>query len=495
MSEGIGSKSHLTFTDETFRDGPQSVWANRMRTASMLDVAPLVDECGFDRINLISGSAFETAIVYMYEDPWERLHLLRSRIRKTDTIILVRGRNLFGWKRYSDDTVELFMRTLKEIGIDWVLIFDALNDVSNIEFHVRCAKRLGLKVLGFVTYAISPVHTPEHFVEKSREFLACGADGVVFGDASGLLTPQTVQRNLSTLRRELAGKRLEFSGHDATGLSRQCYREALKIGVDGVFTAARPVAYGESIPATLDVVSIGNELGRKTRLVADALERVDDHFLWVAYQEGKPLGRSVVYSESDFQTFAHHQVPGGMMSHLVSQLKNLKLIDKLPAVLEETGRVRAEMGYPVMVTPFSQLVTVQATFNVLEGKRYNTIPEELRLYMRGYYGRSPGSIDQNILDRVTGGEDRVDATEVFGREMIPEFVRENGPASSNEDLLLRMFNSRATVDKYRANLKSITKGDVPSPLVGLIQELTKRCGVSKVRVSKGPLTFEQSMAN
>lgn len=495
MSEGIGSKPHLTVTDETFRDGPQSVWANRMRTASMLDAAPLVDECGFDRINLISGSAFETAVVYMYEDPWERLHLLRSRIKKTDTIILVRGRNLFGWKRYSDDTVELFMRTLKEIGIDWVLIFDALNDVRNIEFHVRCAKRLGLKVLGFVTYAISPVHTPEHFVEKSREFLACGADGVVFGDASGLLTPQTVQKNLATLRRELPGKHLEFSGHDATGLSRQCYREAIKVGVDGVYTAARPVAYGESIPATQDIVSIGNELGRSMRLSADALERVDDHFLWVAYQEGKPLSRSVAYSEAAFQTFAHHQVPGGMMSHLVSQLKNLKLIDKLPAVLEETGRVRAEMGYPVMVTPFSQLVTVQATFNVLEGKRYNTIPEELRLYMRGYYGRSPGPIDQNILDRVTGGEDRVDATEVFGREMIPEFVRENGPAASNEDLLLRMFNSRATVDKYRANLKSVTKGDVPSPLVGLMQELAKRPGVSRVRVSKGPLTFEQSMAN
>lgn len=495
MNENLDSMSHLTFTDETFRDGPQSVWANRMRTASMLDAAPLVDACGFDRINLISGSAFETAVVYLYEDPWERLHLLRSRIKKTDTIILVRGRNLFGWKRYSDDTVELFMHTLKQIGIDWVLIFDALNDVKNIEFHVRCAKRLGLGVLGFVTYSISPVHTPEHFVEKSREFLACGADGIVFGDASGLLTPQTVQENLATLRRELTGTRLEFSGHDATGLSRQCYREALKIGVDGVFTAARPVAYGESIPATLDVVSMGNALGRKTRLAADALERVDDHFLWVAYQEGKPLSRSVVHRESDFQTFAHHQVPGGMRSHLVSQLKNLNLIDKLPAVLEETGRVRGEMGYPVMVTPFSQLVTVQATFNVLEGKRYHTVPEELRLYMRGHYGRPPGAIDQNILDRVVGGEDRIDATAVFGCEMISEFVRENGPAASNEDLLLRMFNSRATVDKYRANRKSVSQGDVPSPLVGLMQELAKRPGVSKVRVSKGPLTFEQGMAN
>lgn len=486
--------SHLTFTDETFRDGPQSVWANRMRTASMLDAAPIVDACGFDRINLLSGSAFETAIVYLYEDQWERLHLLKDRIRKTDTIILVRGRNLFGWKRYSDDVVECFMRTLKQIGVDWVLIFDALNDVRNIEFHVRCAKKLGLGVLGFVTYAISPVHTPEHFVEKGREFFACGADGIVFGDASGLLTPETAKENLSLLRKEFAGKRLEFSGHDATGLSRQCYDEALKAGVDGVFTAARPVAYGESIPATLDVVALCRDRGIESGLDDGMLDRLDDYFLWVAYQEGKPFSRRIDYDEDSFRTFAHHQVPGGMMSHLVSQLKNLNLIDKLPAVLEETGRVRAEMGFPVMVTPFSQLVTVQATFNVLEGKRYNTVPEELRLYMRGHYGRPPGAIDQNILDRVTGGQDRIDPTEVFGREMIPEFIRENGPVSSDEDMLLRMFNSRAAVEKYRANLRRVDRGDVPSPLVGLMQELTRRSDVSKVRVSRGALAFEQSMA-
>lgn len=484
--------SHLTITDETFRDGPQSVWANRMRTASMLDAAPLVDACGFDRINLISGSAFETAIVYLYEDPWQRLHALRSRIRSTDTIILVRGRNLFGWKRYSDDVVELFMKTLKEIGIDWVLIFDALNDVRNIEFHVRCAKRLGLGVLGFVTYAISPVHTSAHFAEKARDFLACGADGVVFGDASGLLTPETARENLSVLRQEVGSKRLEFSGHDATGLSLQCYGEALKAGVDGVFTVARPLAYGESIPATADILSAARALGIDTKVDAAALDRVDDYFLWVAYQEGKPFSRSVSPSESRFRAFAHHQVPGGMMSHLVSQLKNLNLLDKLPVVLEETGRVRAEMGYPVMVTPFSQLVTVQATFNVLEGKRYHTVPEELRLYMRGHYGRPPGQIDQNILDKVVGGEEIVDATEVFAQEMIPEFIRENGPASS-EDTLLRLFNSRATVDKYLTHRRSVTEGDVPSPLVGLMQEISRRPGISRVRITKGPLTLEQAM--
>lgn len=484
--------SHLAITDETFRDGPQSVWANRMRTASMLDSAPMVDACGFDRINLISGSAFETAIVYLYEDPWERLHALRKRIKNTDTIILVRGRNLFGWKRYSDDVVELFMKTLKEIGVDWVLIFDALNDVRNIEFHARCAKRLGLGVLGFVTYAISPVHTPAHFAEKARDFLACGADGVVFGDASGLLTPETARENLSVLRQEVGDKRLEFSGHDATGLALPCYREALKAGVDGVFTTSRPVAYGESIPATADILSVAKQLGIDTRIDRDALDRVDDYFLWVAYQEGKPFSRSVSPSESRFRTFAHHQVPGGMMSHLVSQLKNLKLLDRLPAVLEETGRVRAEMGYPVMVTPFSQLVTVQATFNVLEGKRYHTVPEELRLYMRGHYGRPPGRIDQNILDKVVGGEETVDATAVFAHEMIPDFIRENGPASA-EDILLRLFNSRATVDKYLAHRRSATEGDVPSPLVGLMQEISRRPGISRVRITKGPLTVEQAM--
>lgn len=487
------AKPRLKFTDETFRDGPQSVWANRMRTASMLDSAPILDECGFDRINLISGSAFETAIVYLYEDPWERLHQLRKRIKKTDTIILVRGRNLFGWKRYSDDVVELFMQRLKQIGIDWVLIFDALNDVSNVAFHVRCAKKLGMGVLGYVTYSISPAHTPEHFVQKSREFIDCGADGIVFGDASGLLTPETARDNMVALRQAFPETIMEFSGHDATGLSSLCYKEAIDAGIDGVYSAARPLAYGESIPATLDLMAMADQCGRQTGLNEETLRRIDDYFLWVAYQEGKPFSRKVTPNAKNFRSFAHHQVPGGMMSHLMSQLKDLKLIDRLDEVLEETGRVREEMGYPVMVTPFSQLVTVQATFNVLEGKRYHTVPEELRLYMRGHYGQSPGQIDQNILDRVVGNEDRIDSAAVFGREMVPEFVAENGPFASDEDLLLELFNSKVVVQKYRANQKPVSRGDVPSPLHGLVQEIAKRPGLSRIAVSKGSLHLEQSI--
>jgi pyruvate/oxaloacetate carboxyltransferase len=464
-----------------------------MRTASMLDAAPILDECGFDRINLISGSAFETAVVYLFEDPWERLHLLRKRIKKTDTIILIRGRNLFGWKRYSDDVVDLFMRTLKNIGIDWVLIFDALNDVQNVEFHVRCAKKLGMGVLGYVTYSLSPAHRPEHFVEKSREFMACGADGIVFGDASGLLTAETARENFSALRKALPNTLLEFSGHDATGLSTQCYQAALDSGIDGFYSVARPVAYGESLPATRDLDAMGRRSGFSTRLDDERLRRIDDHFLWVAYQEGRSFNRSVTPDAENFRLFAHHQVPGGMMSHLVSQLKALNLIDRLPEVLEETGRVREEMGFPVMVTPFSQLVTVQATFNVLEGKRYHTVPEELRLYMRGHYGRAPGQIDQNILDLVVGNEDTVDSTAVFGREMVPEFIAENGPFASEEDLLLELFNSKIVVQKYRANCKPVLGGDVPSPLTGLVQEMAKHSDVSRISMNSGSISYSQHM--
>lgn len=486
-----GAPSQLRFTDETFRDGPQSVWANRMRTASMLDAAPILDDCGFDRINLISGSAFETAVVYLQEDPWERMRLLRKRIKKTDTVILVRGRNLFGWKRYSDDVVACFMRTLKRIGIDWVLIFDALNDVRNIEFHVRCAKELGMGALGYVTYAISPVHTPEHFVEKSREFLDCGADGIVFGDASGLLTPETARANFAALREALPDAVLEFSGHDATGHSLHCYQEAISAGIDGVYSASRPLAYGESIPATADLVATAAHGNRSTCLDLERIRRVDDYFLWIAHQENRPFCRYVVPNDDDFRFFAHHQVPGGMRSHLESQLSGLKLLDRLSEVLEEAGRIREEMGYPVMVTPFSQLVTVQATFNVLEGKRYNTVPEELRLYMRGYYGESPGAIDQNILDRVVGNDGRLDPTAVFGREMLTDYAKENGPFASDEDILLEMFNSKTSVAKYKANRKSVDRSDVPSPLAGLIEGIAERPAVRRVRIDQGALHLEQ----
>lgn len=475
--------SEVLITDESFRDGPQSVWKSRMRTLEMTGIATKVDSVGYHKVNLISAANFESAVHYLCEDPWERIRRLQALLVKTPTSLLVRGRNLFGWRRYSDDVVDRFISVLKVLGFEWMMVFDALNDMTMIERHIQTARQLNLKTIGMIAYSRSPVHTFEYYRQRAEELASFGVDAIQMADASGLLMPEEAKQFVRAGRAGLGGKpiQLEFAGHDSTGQALACYETVIKDGIDVISTVAGPLAYGESLPAILDVHDIARHEGRNANLNLANLEAVDDYFAWVAHEQGQPLQRHVTYNKDDYERYAKHQIPGGMMSHLVGQLSDLGLAERLPEVLEEAGLVRAELGYPVMVTPFSQLVAVQALMNILEKERYRTVPQELRLYVQGYYGKSPGNLDAEMQDRVAGEQPRLDPTEIFGKAMLSAFIKENGPFSSDEDMLTALFLSRSMFEAYEMRKMQAIGNEVPTPVQALAQELCKSGAIQEVQ--------------
>ncbi len=483
------------FEDETFRTGPQSLWATRMRTETMLGIAPTVDRAQFAKICVTSAAAFETAVMYLFEDPWERLHLLRRAMPRTPLNFFIRSRNLMGWQMFPNDVVELFLKCIQRTGIEWVEVFDGLNDLSIIEFHFRVAKKLGLKSTGLLSYNESPVHTDEYFAEKARELVRFGVDVVNLSDPCGVLLPERLTTLVQTVRKALEGKaKLAFFAHSSTGVSGECYIEAMKQGVDSVKTVSLPLAYGYSLPAAIDMLHLARQEGIRVRVDEKSIREIDDYFYWSAYEEKKPLGRPVPFDLDKYKSFAAHQIPGGMMSNLENQLSELGLLHKMPEVLEEAAIVRQELGYPVMVTPFSQLVGVQAVFNVVEGERYRTVPQELRLYVRGAHGQPAAPIEPNVKDRILAGGDSkpIDPSESFEEPFLSKVRAEQGPFKSDEELLLAIFNSQETMEKFYQNRKTIQfQPVVKKPLVALISELAKRRDIKMVNIEKGSLRVKQ----
>jgi oxaloacetate decarboxylase (Na+ extruding) subunit alpha len=480
--------------DETLRDGPQSLWATRMRTESMLGATDWINRAGFRKVCVTSGAAFETAVRFLRDDPWERLRLLHRYMPDASIEILIRSRNLFGWALYPDEVVEVLFRCLQDVGTEWVKVFDGLNDFRNITPHFRIAKELGLKASGLLTFSLSPAHTDDYFAGKVRELIALDVDSIIFADASGLLTTDRARSVLAALNSANNGAvPIEFYVHDCIGMARDVYREALAAGVDTVATASEPLANGESLPATLDVIAIADEMGIDTGVDADAVRGLDDYFHWVAYEEGRPIQAPAEFDPEAYKFLAGHQIPGGMMSNFRDQLTEIGLIHRIDEVLEEAARVRAEIGYPVMVTPFSQFVGVQAVFNVIEEERYKTIPNELVLYVQGHYGEPPGPIDGNVRDRVMGSRpaEPIGAAAEVGAGFLADFKRQNGPFASDEEMLLHLFYGRAQVEALGRE-KSIFDGrpTVDAPLMALVKRLSKDGSLKSFKLEKGPLKLD-----
>ncbi|WP_342723536.1 pyruvate carboxylase subunit B [Bradyrhizobium sp. B097] len=486
--------------DETLRDGPQSLWATRMSTGSMLGATDTIGGSGFRKVCVTSGAAFETAVKFLAENPWDRLRLLQTYMPNMSLDVLVRSRNLFGWSHYSDDVVQLVFRCLRDVGVEWVKIFDGLNDMRNIEAHFRIARSLGLKSSGIIAFTESPVHTDEYFVKKARELVSYDVDSITLGDASGILTGPRAKSLLAALRSAVGpGVPIEFVAHHTMGLAHASYREALIAGVDTVATASTPLANGESVPSTLDVMKIAEELGLDTGLDREAVRCTDDYFYWVAHIENRAVAGPFAFDAERYRKFIEHQIPGGMMSNFRNQLLELGLLSRLDEVLEEAGRIRRELGYPIMVTPFSQFVGVQATMNVIQRERYRTIPQELRLYVMGRYGAAPAPIDAEVLDRVLGGRtlEEHSAPEVaFERPMLEEFRRDAGPFRSDEELLLHMFYGREHVEALPARgTDQYTRPFVDRPLVALVKELLKEPRLRSVRVQKKSFKLDMTFAS
>ncbi|PRX26907.1 oxaloacetate decarboxylase alpha subunit [Orenia metallireducens] len=395
-------KRRVRITDTTLRDAHQSLWATRMRTEDMLPIIGKMDEVGYNAMEVWGGATFDVCMRYLNEDPWERLRLLNSYIRKTPLQMLLRGQNVVGYKHYPDDVVRAFVDKAAENGIDIFRIFDALNDVRNIETAMSAVKETGKHAQATVAYTVSPVHTIGHYVETAMTLRDMGADSLCIKDMAGLLTPYRAHNLVSAIKEKI-DLPIELHSHYIGGMAIPTYLKGIEAGVDIVDTATASLAFGSSQPPVETMAAILRETDYDTDLNLDLLFEIDSYWERVRRQKGFPRGVTRI---TDMQTFSH-QVPGGMISNLVSQLEKQEALDRIHDVLEEIPKVREDLGFPPLVTPTSQIVGTQAVLNILLGERYKVIPDEIKSYIKGYYGRPPAEINPEVQKRAIGDEEPI----------------------------------------------------------------------------------------
>lgn len=390
----------VKLTDTTLRDAHQSLIATRMRTRDMLPIAEKMDEVGFFSLEVWGGATFDSSIRYLNEDPWDRLRALKKTIKKTPLQMLLRGQNLVGYRHYSDDIVVKFVEHAAESGIDIFRIFDAVNDIRNMEVSIKTAKRVGAHVQGTVCYTISPVHPIPLYVKMAKELEEMGCDSLCIKDMAGLISPQNAFDLVRALKEEISIP-IDLHSHCTSGMAPMSYLYACQAGVNILDTAFSPFAWGTSQPPTETTVAALRGTPYDTGLDLILLTEIKKYF-----EDIKEKYRGILdpISERIDTNVLKYQIPGGMLSNLVSQLKEQNALDKYEAVLAEMPRVREELGFPPLVTPTSQIVGTQAVLNVLMGERYKVVPKEVKDYVKGLYGRTPAPVSKEIMLKVLGDE-------------------------------------------------------------------------------------------
>jgi oxaloacetate decarboxylase alpha subunit len=392
----------VKITETILRDAHQSLAATRMSINDMLPVLPLLDNIGYNALECWGGATFDAAIRFLNEDPWDRLRTIKAACPKTPLQMLLRGQNLLGYKHYADDVVDYFVARSIANGINIIRIFDALNDFRNIEKALNATKREGGHAQGCFSYTTSPFHSIDQFVKDSKRLEDMGADSICIKDMAGLLLPYDAFELVKALK-ETVKIPIELHTHYTSGVGSMTYLKAIEAGCDIVDTALSPLALGTSQPPTEPLVATLAGTPYDTGLNLDQLAEISEHFRgvrerWLASGliDPKMLGVDV--------NALKYQVPGGMLSNLVSQLKQAGKIDQLDEVLQEVPRVRKDFGYPPLVTPSSQIVGTQAVMNVIAGERYKMVPKESKAVVKGEYGQTPAPIDPDVLKKILGDE-------------------------------------------------------------------------------------------
>ncbi|WP_136064211.1 sodium-extruding oxaloacetate decarboxylase subunit alpha [Modicisalibacter radicis] len=389
----------VNITDVVLRDGHQSLIATRLRTEDMLPICPQLDAIGFHALEVWGGATFDACVRFLKEDPWERLRRLKAALPETPLQMLLRGQNLLGYRHYADDVVERFVAKAADDGVDIFRVFDALNDLRNLETAMRAVKASGKHAQGTLCYTVSPVHTLEMFVEQARRLVDMGADSIAIKDMAGLLTPYATERLVAALV-EAVGVPIHLHAHATSGLSSLCHLKAVEAGCRHIDTCNSGFAGGTSHPSTEAMVAAFAGTGHDTGLDLEALKEVGDYF--------REVRKKYAAFESEFTredvSVQINQVPGGMMSNLANQLKEQNALSRIREVFAEIPRVRADLGYPPLVTPTSQIVGTQAVMNVLTGERYKAITNEVKRYLQGGYGQPPAEVDAEIRRRAIGNQ-------------------------------------------------------------------------------------------
>jgi len=431
----------IEFVDQTIRDAQQSLWGLMMRTDHIIPIAETMDRVGYRAVATVGSQAFTVQVRQLHENPWERIRLLSRLMPHTCLRGSYQTASLSAFDLSTPrNIISLWIKRSVANGIKSFWICDYQENMERFRYYAKIAKAEGAEIVTALMYTYSPVHTYEHWAEKARliaESKDC-IDRIMIEDASGVLTPERTRKLISVVQRNCGGIPLEFHCHCNTGLAPLCYLEAIECGVTTLHTAVAPLANGTSLPSTQNILKNARRLGYEADLNEDALEAQSEHFRKIAEKEGLPIGAPVEYNLFHYE----HQVPGGMMTNLTRQLREVGMEHRLNEILPEIVRVRKDFGYPVMATPYSQIVGTQAVENVIAGERYKKITDETIKYALGYYGQPVVPIDPNLMDRIMS----LPRTREFLNwqpegflKSVEEFRQELGPELSDDDLLLRIL--------------------------------------------------------
>jgi pyruvate/oxaloacetate carboxyltransferase len=393
----------IEIMETVLRDAHQCLVATRMRTEDMLPIAAQLDEIGYWSLETWGGATFDATLRFLKEDPWDRLRKLRAAMPKTRFQMLLRGQNVVGYRNYPDDIVQAFVARAAANGIDVFRIFDAMNDIRNMKTAIDAALKAGKLVEGTVCYTISPVHSPDYFLRVAEKLAEMGVQVICLKDMAGMLAPYAAYEIIKKIKSRISLP-LHLHSHCTAGLSPMNYMMAIEAGVDILDTAIAPFSQGASQPATEQIVAALKDTPHDTGLNLGKLGKIADYFYGVRrnYAEFESPVNNQIKTDVLIS-----QIPGGMLSNLVAQLRQQKAEDKLDAVLAEMPQVRKDLGYPPLVTPTSQIVGSQAALNVMTGKRYSVVAMETRNYVMGLYGEPPGQISEDMKNKVLGKKEPI----------------------------------------------------------------------------------------
>lgn len=473
--------------DTTLRDAHQCLWATRMTTAHMVPVLERMSRAGFTSIDLMGAIQFDVCVRYLKEDPWERVRLAHRTAPNAPFRTLIRSKNIISFDVLPDDIVELWVERLYANGFRVIGSFDGLNDVDNIAGGLKLAKKLGARTFGILSFCESPVHTDELFVRLAKSLIAqCKVDSIMLKDAGGLLTVDRIRTLVPALKKAIGKVPLELHSHCLTGLAPLVYLEAVKLGTDQLHTSIKPLANGAAQPATQTIARNLRGMGYAVNLNDALIDEVSGHFLRIAEREGKPIGVPMEYDAFHYQ----HQIPGGMLSNFKSQLAHAGLSHKFDELLHECALVRKELAWPIMITPFAQFVGTQAVLNVMHGERYRIVPNEVKKYALGYYGKLLGPVDPEVLDRIVNNGSKEIALEPRPLAPAVAALRKRYSNASDDERLLRYMFAGNQVDEMLAAGPMQTQYSFETPIAGLLKELMKTRKAGRVYVSKGGLQIE-----
>jgi oxaloacetate decarboxylase alpha subunit len=479
------SRRQIKIIDTTLRDAHQSLWATRMRTDHIVSMANDFDKVGFDQVDLMAPIQFDVAVRYLKEDPWERVRLAHQHAPNTKFRALIRSKNIAAFDFLADDVIEAWVENLYASGFRVIGSFDGLNDIDNIAPALIRAKELGASTFGAVSFSESPVHTDELFVAKAIELIKkADVDAIMLKDAAGLLTPDRIRTLVPALKAVMGERTLELHSHCLTGLAPLVYLEAVELGCDALHTSIAPMSNGAAQPATQDIVRDLRALGYKVDVDDALIDTISEKLTVIAVAEDKPVGQPVAYSGLHFM----HQLPGGMLSNFHSQLETAGLSHRFGELLHEVARVRSELAFPIMITPFAQFVGTQAVMNVISGERYSLVPNEIKKYALGYYGTLLAPIDPELHAKiVANGASDIALEPAPIAPMLPD-LRERYPHESIDLLLLRAMFAGTQVDEMKKTVASGGNADeIPRPLLDLIKAVHQKSKAGRQSLTAGNL--------